>query len=489
MRDVSGVPAIGATFGAPTQGMSAEEGPRAPADHGVSSLGLFMSYGGGLFASLWACIGLLSAFSGTLRGMGWQFGLVALTGLVRSIWSMAAGSRLTVGEPEAGRAARRYAVVALVQSMFASLLCAFFLPKPIGVPVGGTLCLMLMSWPLALVGILGSGSVKRLFAEAQAAYAPLRARNLGIEGAGALMVLFGSIGVVLALVLGYLVLAASAPGWLVIFAGIATLSLLARAILHVRAGLLAFSVSRQSTGPGAGRVARFDAGVRQYAAAAYVSIGITFLFALVMAAKVTPQIFLVMILVGGPLIGWPVMVSRFSGHVRMAAAEAEAERAFGPAEDGGLGAVGFVLVGTSAVGLGSEIARWMIDMPGAGGGLASIGLGSDLVPSWMTAGALAIALVAGFGLCRMTRWARVAALAYGLAGLGTAAWNAFRLAEVLGAGPRLGMDGKVGMVIATSVLTLVLPGLTLALTLRSRAAQGWPGPSSTVGEPGNLRLP
>lgn len=469
MRDAS---ALGATFGAPNHEMSAEEGPRSPGDLGFSSLGLFMSYGGGLFASLWACVGLLAAFSGTLRGMGLAMGVVAMTGLVRSIWSMGVGARLSSGDPEAGSAVRRYVVVALLQSMLAAVVCVLGIPKPYALPIAGTVFLLLTAWPVTLVGVVARRDARRAFADARAALTPLRSRNLGIEGAGALMVLFGSVGVVLALVVGYVVLVASTPAWLTILAGVTILSLLVRAILHVRAGLIAFAVSSQTTGSGGGRVERFEAGVRQYAAAAYVSIGTTSLLALVTAAKLSPQIFIVPLVIGGPLIGWPVIVSKFGGSLRMWVGDAEAERAFGPAEDGGLTAIGFVLLATSGVALASELSRWVIDMPVAVGGLQSFGFGADYAPAWMKVGALVLALVAGFGLSRTTAWSRVAALAYGFGGLGAALWSAVRLMDVLGgATARVGLDGKLALVIASGALSLVLPVSTLVLTLRNRAAR------------------
>lgn len=464
---------MGATLGAPKQTVGSGDDAELPSDLGFSSLGLWMSYGGGVFTGVWACgmLGMLVATN--TRGSTVPIVVLGLTGALRSTWSMFAGGGLARGEPTAGRLARGYAIAGLVQSVLAAVVWFAFMPTRLAGPLGVALFLMLAAWPACVLALISRGEAKRLHARAEESFTALRPRNLGVEGAGAIMLVLGSIGSLMAAgVLYYMIKAISAkpPMWLVGLGSLTALSLLVRAILHVRAGIIAFSVGSQPSGSPSERVARFDAGVRAYVMASFVSVGFSIMLATIAAASLAPHLFFPLALFGGPLIGWPMVLGKFSARARMSVVEAESseEQTFAPSEDSGLGSIGFLLLGVAVLSAGGMLATWMSD-PRATGLSSALGVG--LVPTWVKIGAFVVTFGAGLGMALMTRWARVAAITYGLVGVGAAIWNAYEVIE-MSAGARLRADGAFGALVGSSVVFLVLPVITLVLALRNRAQTG-----------------
>ena len=473
MHEHSGSPATGATLGAPNQTFGARDDARIPADLGFSSLGLWMSYGGGLFTGVWLCGSLGVLVATTARTATAAVLVLGLTGAVRSIWSVFAGGRLSRGEPTGGRAARGYAVGALVQSGIATVAALIFMPAPLAMPLGLTFFLALSAWPVCVLALLSRGEAKRLHAEAEASFSAIRPRNLGVEGAGAMMLLLGSIGSLMATgVLYYMVkaFATKPPIWLVGLGSLTALSMLVRAVLHVRAGVIAFSVGAQPNGSPSVRVARFDDGVRSYVMASFVSVGLAMILAMISAAAFAPYLFLPLALFAGPLVGWPLALGRFSARVRMSVVEADAaeEQSFAPSEDSGLTSLGFLLLGFSVLTAGVMLGGGLADPRSLG---LSSALGVSLVPTWVKISALAVSFAAGLGMSLMTRWGRVAAITYGLVGLGAALWNAYGLLG-LADGVRFRADGTFGALVGGCAVLLVVPVITLALVIRNRAQTG-----------------
>src|SRR5262245_19678077 len=212
----------------------------APADQGLSSLGLLMQLAGSIFAAL----AVVYAFTMIVqvRGNGgellWIFLVLGLCG-VRSVFHRMAGSDLLYGRRIQGVEAptdylggvRRYIIVAAAHTVLVAVIMVGKWGAPI--KVVGAVSIGLALWPAILAAIFASPRFARFKKEM-----PIT-EDKGFEGAAILMTVLGAVGICFSTVMLLAMVQAGktlsqGPGvlWM-----LATIMLIIRSFIHLQAGV------------------------------------------------------------------------------------------------------------------------------------------------------------------------------------------------------------------------------------------------------------
>jgi len=377
-----------------------------PADQGLSSLGLIMQLGGSVAAVGMAVLAFAMLFATARTGTSdalWLFLLLA-TCIVRSWFHRAAGLELVYGRTDGATpliGLVRYVVIGLAHSLlFAiALRLRFGTPTPVAVGFG----LGLAVWPAILGGLYATGLFARF-----AAKVPV-AEDKGFEGAAILMTVLGACGVLLAtaLLLGMFEGGGRAlREGRVLLAMLGGLMLLARSVLHVRAGLAGL----RSTS-----IDRAVDHANRYAGLGIVSalcVGGALLIG-VMAARLDVLSLVVIAGVTWLLMVWPLTVRRFFGDRQFADLLAGDHAAIHRrAPDAGLTCLGWLLVAHAAFALGFLIPEQLTAGDPDGFGRVLTALDPEAHSPWWRVGVVMFELWAGYELIRMTDLHRVIATAY-----------------------------------------------------------------------------
>jgi hypothetical protein len=452
-------------------------GPRIPADHGLSGLGLIMQLAGTVFAaatSVIGLIGLITAVQFNARFGGadnmltvWTLALV-VTGVVRSFTHRSAGTRLLYdgpGTPLAG--IRRYIGIAAIQTVVWVAFYAIKLDSPPSVVI--VLALLLAAWPAALAVVISLPRFKR-FDDG----IPLP-EDKGFEGAAILMLILGLVGLGFGLVSLYALLQLPSQ-FLAQLAGVLLLIIVAmlviRSALHVVAGWRGVSETHMDRAvEAAGRYADFGV------ITAFVAGGSVLLMMMTGGADLAG--ILAVVFVGWILIAWPLIVRRFFSERQfadmLAGGEAPVHRR---APDVGLTSLGWLLLGLGVVGMATALPGALFDGAAAGRDLDTRADPFSMVlmmtpqgfrSPWWSVGTAALQLWAAFELIRMSDHHKLVASIFGVVASAIAVYANLPLIEAIqGTGLAGVLDPREGGVIMLGALAinLIVPVATVVLVNR-----------------------
>jgi hypothetical protein len=395
-------------------------GPRMPADHGLSSLGLIMQLGGSVFLGYMAMLAVLPIFAGGDAGSLALF-IVGASGAARSAFHRAAGSALLYGSPSGPfRPTCTYIGVSVAQTVLTLLI----INKDGGVPaqLNLTLVLLLMAWPITLLVMMSRPRLRSLFRD-DGGRLPV-AEDLGFEGSAALMVLLGLVGSLVGLFSLYTVFklpgdALSSPHGLLVLGLFGML--FARSALHTVAGIKGTrGIDSDGATESAGRYYSFGV------VSSVIAGGVLFiLFMLSPGGGMHPLMLLFVSIAVYLLLSWPLILRRFYTERNFSALLAGAEGpSYRRAPDAGMTAVGWLLLALGALQLAVAI-------PAAVFGTADVSLalstllagepGADLAElasgsrsPWWSVGTGMAQVWAGLELVHMTDRHRLAPTIYGV---------------------------------------------------------------------------
>ncbi|HKE17350.1 MAG TPA: hypothetical protein VKB80_20890 [Kofleriaceae bacterium] len=441
-------------------------GPRMPADHGLSSLGLLMQLGGSLFLGGMVMFSVSALFASEARG--WFFLLVVCAaGAVRSGLHRAAGTALLYGSQRGPfRPTCTYVAFAVAHSAFTLLV----LNRGGGVPLAVNLAtaLLLLGWPITLAVLLSRPRLRGLAADGALPVA----EDMGFEGAAALMVLLGLVGSLAALLIAYTLvkspaeLLGSPQGLLVV--GVFGM-LFVRSLLHTVAGVRG---TRGIDSDGA-----IESTSRYYSFGVVSSViagGAAFI--LVIPEAMHPTSLLTVGLVVYVLLCWPLILRRYYTERvfanLLAGADAPSHRR---APDAGMTAVGWLLLalGVPMLAVALPASLFLGDawntLPPDGfphGSLLLLVAGSHSTWWWVGVGMAQV--WAGLELVHMTDRHRLAPTIYGV--IATAV-TLYVMWPELGQMQTLGVQGPTGFGSLTTIvmiaIILVPPIGTLVLANRA----------------------
>ena len=441
-------------------------GPRMPADHGLSSLGLIMQLAGSLFLGAMVLFTISALFAS--QAGGWFFLLlVGASGAVRSAFHRAAGTALLYGSQHGRfRPTFTYVGVAVAQSVLTLLI----LNRDGGIPLAFnlTVALLLLCWPVTLAVLLSRPRMRDL----AAGELPV-AEDLGFEGAATLMVLFGLIGALIALLVAYTVfkspahLLGSPQGLLVV--GVFGM-LLVRSILHTLAGVKG---TRGIDSDGA-----TDSASRYYnfgVVSSVVAGGAAFI--LIIPEAMHPVSLLTVGLVVYLLLSWPLILRRFYTERNFAALLAGAEApTYQRAPDAGMTAVGWLLLALGVLQLSTAVPAALFGTDASNVLLALGGLsGRDMADlaagarsSWWSVGVGMAQVWAGLELVHMTDRHRLAPTIYGVIATVVTLYVVWPQLQQMQAFGMRGLNGFGSLTVYLGIaISLVLPIGTIVLANRA----------------------
>ena len=327
------------------QGVVSLSGARLPADRGLSSLGLLMQLAGSLSMTSMVLITLMPIFAGGAAGHGTLFlFLMGASGVVRGAFHRAAGNALIYGSVDPKKSVLTYIGVSVVET----LVWALIMIKGMNATFTATLPVfsLFLAWPLVLAIVVHHPRYQAVFSQN-----PLpQGEDQGFEGTGVYMLILGVIG---ALFSGLMVLlfakaifkGASEPAVLMITGVFVMLTI--RSVMHTNAGIKSLK--------GVGAETASDAAAKYYSFGIVSSIiAAAAVLVLMMMTGLHPVGLLMVGLVLGLLLIWPLTLRRFYTErnfgMFLAGNEAPVHRR---APDGGLTALGWLLLGGAAIALGS----------------------------------------------------------------------------------------------------------------------------------------
>jgi hypothetical protein len=395
-------------------------GARMPADHGLTSLGLFMELVGSVFAGTMALV----AVSPLFQGYGGSMTVFALgvAGALRSIFHRSAGTALLYGSRGGAlRPTHAYIGVSAAQTVFTLVLLNHGHTLPVAVNL--TAGLVLLAWPATLLVVLDRPRMRAL---AGAEVLPV-AEDFGFEGAAALMLIFGLVGAVVAALTFYTgVMAPDALGaeGLLILGSIAML--LVRSILHAAAGARGTrGIDSDGATEAASRYFHFGVASSVIAGGALLILCMNTL-----GAGLNPGSLIRIAVAVYLLLAWPLILRRFYTERNFAAL---LDGAQGPnhrrAPDAGMTAVGWLLLGLGVFRLAFSLPPALVGAVHADAALRGLdllgfqvaGLVGPLESTWWWSVGVGLTQVwAGLELVRMSDRHRAAATIYGLVALAVA---------------------------------------------------------------------
>lgn len=442
-------------------------GPRMPADHGLSSLGLLMQLAGSIFMVTAGFMALMPIFGGGAPGL-WVLFLVAAMAAVRSAFHRAAGSDLVYGSPRGPfSGVHTYVVVSGLQTA-ATLALLWFQGLRLGFGGMLSLVILLMAWPATLAVLLRR---PRLRALVESGEIP-PAEDNGFEGVAVLMALLGAVGTCVAGLMLVLLFklpseALSSPHALLTLGVFGML--LVRSVMHTVAGIKGTS--------------GIDADGATESASRYFSFGVVSsviagaaLLLQMMTSGFHPALILVIASVVYLLLLWPLLVRRFfterNFSIFLAGSEAPVHRR---APDAGLTALGWLLLGFGVFGLATSLPGALFGGGGELDNLFGTMGGSDALlgdfgrSPWWGVGLAALQAWAGFELTEMSDRSQLAATIY--AGVGTVLtiYLYLPVLDQLGGASRvLGLGSAMlqPLIYGQIVLALIVPIGTLILVHR-----------------------
>lgn len=438
--------------------------PGVPADQGISTLGLLMQLGGGLFAGL----GSIAAFNTMLTPGGggsdklWVLLVLALC-ITRSAFHRAAGTELLYGRRGFEAASpllglKRYIAVGLGQSLvlFMILTGKFHLPFKMAAAIG----MGLATWPVALAALFLFMPRFRRFAEKL----PV-AEDKGFEAASILMTIMGLIGV---LCMGlFLIVMMSAggralqgPGMLVLLAAVL---LLIRSGLHVQAGLSGLrETSLDRAVELANRYANFGV-ISAFCAGGAVLLLVMGVMSVVAMGVVAGLCWL--------LMTWPLIIRRFYSERQfselMAGDQANVHRR---SPDAGLTGLGWLLFAQAMMSAASAIPMLVLDRHDLGGkmyDLMGMMRATGVNSIWLQVGLIALQAWAGLELIRMGRFHRIIATAFAIVASLMAIYVSWPMFQNMKFVMRMGPQGIASYL--PLAIQLVIPAVTLILVNRKIA--------------------
>lgn len=372
--------------------------PRPPADLGLSSLGLVLTVTGAVMAPLGAAM-MVQVWLGERTGenerglppMAWLLALVIALTIARSLAQRAAGLRLwraTPGAPPALGGVRRYVGVAALHT---AAIVAYSAVRWERVPLEVTgLAAASLAWPLAVLALTSGRAVRALGA------APPMAEDRGLEGLAVIMACFALNGLAVAALVLALGLVSDRGETTAFLVG-------SSALLGVRSGLhLATAAGALRREPWAAGPAFVRWADRATVLGAVVG-GAGVLFTLITTVDAIEAAQMVAVLLA--LLAWPLLVRRFVTWRELT--EADRGGVVRPAPDGGLTALGWLLVATGAVTAGNLAAAWLDTPHELLSWLLPVSGLFRSPPTWWMTALVATQLWAGVALVRVSasrRW-------------------------------------------------------------------------------------
>ncbi len=430
-------------------------GAKMPADRGLTGLGLLMQVSGSVFLALGAYFAVLPLLDGS--GPGDSRLIIFLIGVlsaIRSISHRSAGMALLYGHAKGYmRGINMYCGIALAQSVSAS-----FLLLHLGAPgkVVFFVFALLMTWPLTLLGLLS----RKRFRSMGDVIPPTE--DMGFESAAVFMTIFGMMGtfatacVLLSIFNSAGSVLTEVPG--ILLTGV-VLMLLARSILHLRAGWQGVS-GIDSDKASQSASAYFNFGVMS----AVISAAFLMLQMLMESGGLGLAFFIIVAMAGYLLLTWPTALRMFftDRNFSMLLDEGKTHRR---AADTGLTALGWILLGTGALSLVHAIGGLLL----FGGELDQINvLPSELgaqhgAGQWISLGLAALQTYAGLELIAMGDRHRIVATIFGavsVLAIGIIYWPMISELDILvGMGPLALLSGLgpvfFGLPLAVATIVLV----------------------------------
>jgi hypothetical protein len=456
-------------------------GPRSPADHGLSGLGLVMQLGGTAFAAFTAWIGLTIIFMMMKLGsMGASDGGITLwmlaiagTGVVRSMAHRAAGTRLLYDGPSTPLAGiRRYIGMSIIHIVVCVAFFAIKAKAPF--PIIASVTFMFAAWPATLAILFAQARYKQFETTL-----PLP-EDKGFEGAAIMMLILGSIGLGFGLVILYSTLQlpsmflSTLPGILMV---LIMVMIVIRSGLHVNAGYRGVSEVHMDRAVHAA-TKYGDFGV----ITAFVASGALLLMVMAAGADVTAM--LTIIIVAWLLLAWPLIIRKFFAERQfadlLAGGEAPLHRR---APDLGHSTLGWLLLAFGVMSLSQSLpgALFLGDIDMSEGGMLSNPMeamfammqnGSER-SIWWTVGTAGLQIWAGLELIRMTDNHKIVTTIYGVIATGVAIYvnlPALEALKTMAVGGMFSPGGGGGagnpMNFAVVAIALVVPVASLILVNR-----------------------
>jgi hypothetical protein len=437
----------------------------APADQGLSSLGLLMQLAGSLFAAFAVVFAfwLIVQMRGNGSELLWTFLVLGLCG-VRSIFHRIAGSDLLYGRRVIGAEAptdylggvRRYIIIGLAHTAVMALILVAKWNAPLKIVLAVSAGLGL--WPMTLAVLFASPRFARFKQEM-----PIT-EDKGFEGAAILMTVLGAIGICVATVLLLVMVQAGksisqGPGVLFL---LATIMLIIRSFIHVQAGVSGI------------RETSIDRSVEL--ANRYANFGVISSFcaggALLLMSMATALNVLVLAVVCAlvwVLMTWPLIVRRFFSDRQfadlLAGDNAPVHRR---APDAGITGLGWLLVATSALFLSMGLPELIMGVDGESRDMARLMrmFGQmDFHSPWWNVGVYCLQAWAGFELIRMSNVHKIVATVFGVVAVGVEIYLRWPMFKMLWHGHDAFNPETISMLFVI-VLALIIPVTTLILVNR-----------------------
>lgn len=352
------------------------DAPRPPADQGLSSLGLLMGLVGSVMAPLTAAFLLVRygeldrlAQAGQPFDGRWWFLLVMVTGFVRGLVHRQAGIRLwrvVPGDPPVMTGIGHY----LVASIAHATACVGFLRVQPGLsPVApAAVGAMALAWPVTIGLVLRQRRFRALGPR------PPLAEDSGFDGLAVMMAVLGFVGLLAAAALGAVALSfprrVPQTPLLLMFVG----SLFMRAALQLTTGVRAVQGRASASAPALRRYG--ELGTQLALAGGIALLMWTLLWGVdLVAAAVAVAALLA-------LLAWPSMVARYVSWRDTGDAEADRVRRSSP--DGGLAALGWMLLGLAGFSLVGAVVAQAASPAVAAQGRTLLGAPIDHDLAWWT---------------------------------------------------------------------------------------------------------
>jgi hypothetical protein len=429
---------------------------RPPADRGLSSLGLLMTLGGSVAAPV-AAASLLTALVTDGR-LAREFGrethtlalvLVLVLALARSLAQRAAGIRLWRSLPDSPPALvgiRRYVGLA---ALHAGAVIVYVGQRWDLAPLAlGGVVLTFMAWPVAVLLITRRSRFVALGSR------PPAGEDNGFEGLAILMAIFGSVGLACLALLG-LVLARElhdAYEPLMLLVAGALVALIYRSWLHVATAVRALRGNPATSGPAFLRYGERGVKVGVGVSCAMMIVAFTESVGLLTLLQVVALLL--------ALLAWPALVQRFVSWRVLADVNTGVVR--GPAPDGGVTALGWLLIAASVLSLGVVVARYLDASAPAVRVLAMHGMPVHADGRGWGQIVIGLQLWAGIELLEVSTRRKLVATAWALAAIAHAVVTQ-RALLVHVFGGELDLEARAGILF---LLALTLPMATLALVHR-----------------------
>lgn len=453
-------------------------GPDMPADNGLTALGMLMQLGGHVFLALMAFF--TSVLLVTSRGAGDGVGvmlLVGVAGIVRSGLHRSAGAALVNAANDSTgrdpwRLTRIYVGVALAQTALAVVVMKSELHLS-GAALA-QMALALVAWPITLLVVTRMARFRRF---GQGIPMP---EDRGFEGAGIIMLLFGILGsmfavIVIAAMLGAGPILQLWQGWLMLLI-VALLGI--RSLVHLGAGIGAVTGANP---------ARFS-----QRAVSYVNWGIgTAAIAggglfLLMASGEADGAFLAIIGVFiYLLLAWPLVVKMVVVNRDVPIVSDGTDEPWGRAPDLGMTALGWLMLVFAVLGLASAVPLLFSEPMspfGRGGNplenlLGSGILGGDLAArmgrsNWFSVAIAALQLWAAIELITLSQRWKLATITYGVGAALISVYVSLPMFEQIGVMfDQILRGGHVRIVVLGQVaMSLVIPIGAILLANRAGTA-------------------